>query len=222
MSLSPCASLLLLLTSLCPGVVAVRVHELPDTIRSDVPLPVAVPFALPNESVSQSPLVYREHRGARSERFKFDLMLTNFSDDVFAELFARLQPGDQRAEEVPKRNKLVLLTIEVFGLGCLGIDRMYLGGALNVAFGLMKLSTCGGCGVWALIDFICIMQNALYKNHKLDVLLMNAEFDSGIGEAYVVGLCGTGLMSACLFAWILSVVLAQRQKCSTSGSDQSV
>ena len=38
-------------------------------------------------------------------------------------------------------------------LGYLGIDRFYLG---QTGLGIAKLLTGGGCGVWALVDFILI------------------------------------------------------------------
>lgn len=40
-----------------------------------------------------------------------------------------------------------------FFLGSLGIDRFYLG---YTGIGIAKLLTLGGCGIWALIDFILI------------------------------------------------------------------
>jgi len=47
---------------------------------------------------------------------------------------------------------LTLLLLSIF-LGGLGVDRFYVGKA---GTGILKLLTCGGCGVWWLIDLIMI------------------------------------------------------------------
>lgn len=44
------------------------------------------------------------------------------------------------------------LIISLF-VGVLGIDRFYLG---QTGLGIAKLLTAGGCGIWAIIDFILI------------------------------------------------------------------
>lgn len=48
-------------------------------------------------------------------------------------------------------------------LGCMGIDRFYLG---HTGLGVGKLLTCGGCGVWALIDLFMIMGATREENAK--------------------------------------------------------
>ena len=55
----------------------------------------------------------------------------------------------------PQRDWLTAVLLSFF-VGFLGVDRFYLG---QVGLGIAKLLTVGGCGVWALIDFILIIMN---------------------------------------------------------------
>ena len=48
-----------------------------------------------------------------------------------------------------------------FLLGYLGVDRFVRG---QVLFGVLKLLTCGGCGIWSLIDWIIAMTKAYGSN----------------------------------------------------------
>jgi TM2 domain-containing membrane protein YozV len=43
-------------------------------------------------------------------------------------------------------------------VGSLGIDRFYLG---YTGLGILKLITCGGCGIWSLIDIILVATDKL-------------------------------------------------------------
>ena len=53
------------------------------------------------------------------------------------------------------KSKVVALILSIF-LGELGIDRFYLGYT-----GILKLITCGGFGIWWLIDLIMIATGKL-------------------------------------------------------------
>ena len=52
----------------------------------------------------------------------------------------------------------IILSIIV---GSWGIDRIYIG---DVGLGIIKLLTCGGCGIWGLIDLFLIMDATKRKN----------------------------------------------------------
>ncbi len=54
-------------------------------------------------------------------------------------------------------NKHVFVWVFTWLLGALGIDRFMRG---QVLFGILKLITVGGCGIWALVDWIIAMVKA--------------------------------------------------------------
>ena len=58
--------------------------------------------------------------------------------------------------QVPPAAPRKYLTTGLFAifLGTLGVDRFYLG---KTGSAIAKLLTCGGCGVWALVDVILLL-----------------------------------------------------------------
>lgn len=65
-------------------------------------------------------------------------------------------PASQVAPHDPNRSKYDWLTVLLlnFFLGCFGIHSFYVG---KTGVGVAQLLTAGGCGIWALIDFIMII-----------------------------------------------------------------
>ncbi len=61
------------------------------------------------------------------------------------------------------KSKIVLIIISFLGLGVLGIDRMYAG---QIGLGVLKLLTLGGLGIWAFIDWIFVLINAISKSES--------------------------------------------------------
>ena len=60
------------------------------------------------------------------------------------------------------KDPMTALTISLF-LGCYGVDRFYVG---DTGVGILKLITCGGCGIWAIIDWFLIMGTTREKNYN--------------------------------------------------------
>lgn len=90
---------------------------------------------------------------------------------------------------IPVRSKLALNLIELFGLGMFGVDRFYIGGELNLILGVVKLLSCGGCFVWALMDYICVMINAIDGQRQLNALGMCCTFrGEDLRPAYAVAM----------------------------------
>ena len=58
------------------------------------------------------------------------------------------------SEEQQSENEWVATLLLCWFLGVLGVHRFYTG---HTTIGIIQLLTLGGCGVWALIDFIMII-----------------------------------------------------------------
>ena len=58
---------------------------------------------------------------------------------------------------ITMKNKTTALLLSFF-LGGFGVDRFYLG---YTGLGIVKLITCGGFGIWTLIDFIMLICNKI-------------------------------------------------------------
>ena len=60
------------------------------------------------------------------------------------------------------KDPITALIISLLG-GGFGIDRFYIG---DTSLGILKLITCGGFGIWAIIDLFLIMNATREKNFQ--------------------------------------------------------
>ena len=62
---------------------------------------------------------------------------------------------------LPFKNPTTALILSLF-LGGLGVDRFYIG---DTGLGVGKLLTCGGVGIWTIIDWFLIMKATRENNY---------------------------------------------------------
>eukprot|EP00929_Paragymnodinium_shiwhaense_P036432 TRINITY_DN1952_c0_g1_i3.p1 TRINITY_DN1952_c0_g1~~TRINITY_DN1952_c0_g1_i3.p1 ORF type:complete len:260 (+),score=74.23 TRINITY_DN1952_c0_g1_i3:70-849(+) len=73
----------------------------------------------------------------------------------------------------PVVNKIYLALIVQLGLGYCGIDRCFLG---QMMLGACKLVTCGGCGIWAMVDYVILTVACLLSWKSVDMAYLRADF----------------------------------------------
>jgi TM2 domain-containing membrane protein YozV len=97
---------------------------------------------------------------------KIDMFLVSKGDSFPAEQLPYIRerlanlPDDKSSMiySVEFKNTTTSLILSLL-LGSYGIDRFYIG---NIGLGVGKLLTCGGCGIWTIIDWFLI-RNATKK-----------------------------------------------------------
>jgi TM2 domain-containing membrane protein YozV len=74
-----------------------------------------------------------------------------------------------RIQVLQLKDPTIALVISLIG-GSLGIDRFFIG---DVGLGIGKLLTCGGLGIWTIVDWFLIMSATREKNmQKLQETLL--------------------------------------------------
>ncbi|MFO7977414.1 MAG: TM2 domain-containing protein [Bacteroidales bacterium] len=65
-----------------------------------------------------------------------------------------------RVQTLQLKDPVLMLVISLIG-GHFGIDRFVIG---DVGLGIAKLLTCGGLGIWTVVDWFLIMERTREKN----------------------------------------------------------
>lgn len=104
------------------------------------------------------------------EAQKVDMFLMShskhFEGHLIAEIREKLLAMDDskwvELQALAIKDPTTMLLVSLFG-GGLGIDRFMIG---DTGLGVAKLLTCGGFGIWSIIDWFMIMGKTREKNFK--------------------------------------------------------
>lgn len=83
---------------------------------------------------------------------------------------SNLTEQDMAVISTQMKDPVVSLILSIL-TGGLGIDRFYVG---DVGMGVLKLITCGGLGIWTIVDIFFIMDRTRAKNWFLIMNSINA------------------------------------------------
>ena len=90
-----------------------------------------------------------------------------FPEDSVNELGTRLSKLSQNQfnaiQGIQLKDPMIMLLLSLF-LGGWGVDRFLL---KEIGLGVVKLLTCGGCGIWTIIDWFLVMNKTREFNQKL-------------------------------------------------------
>lgn len=104
------------------------------------------------------------------EQNKIDMFVASMNEKFPAEKMMLIRErlskiSDDRLpvlQSIDYKNPTTMFIVSFF-LGGLGVDRFMLG---ETGLGVAKLLTCGGAGIWALIDLFVIMKKAKEWNYN--------------------------------------------------------
>ena len=96
-----------------------------------------------------------------------------------------------KEESIPERSWVITYILAWF-LGVFGAHRFFTG---YIGIGIAQVLTFGGCGIWALVDFICLSFNC-YKDPE------NKELPGYIQPLGIAGFC------ICMFGTTVYILLS--------------
>lgn len=85
----------------------------------------------------------------------------NHQLNILRERLTAMDESDWKyLQSIELKDPIISLVLSLL-CGGFGVDRFFIG---DIGLGVAKLFTCGGCGVWSLIDWFLIMGATKEKN----------------------------------------------------------
>lgn len=141
-----------------------EVHVLPhETEMFLLQTDARVSVRLSGASGRSTPPSNRTFRGASPVNNTLSQLLSN-------ELEYELNFGG--ADSEMRKSELTLVLIEFLFVGCLGVDRCYMG---QPCLGAVKGLTFGGLGVWAVLDLVAVVVTSLSQADNINAFGYRAE-----------------------------------------------
>lgn len=100
---------------------------------------------------------------------RVDYFPTEMLPVIRQQLLAAPESAWARISMLQFKSPMVALVLSII-LGYLGIDRFYIG---DVGLGIGKLLTCGGAGIWEIVDWFLIMNATRQKNVQTLGMMLN-------------------------------------------------
>mmetsp|Transcript_103211 Transcript_103211/g.328283 ORF Transcript_103211/g.328283 Transcript_103211/m.328283 type:complete len:218 (-) Transcript_103211:145-798(-) len=132
-----------------------------------------------------------------------------YGTGLLAEAFGSLEYElSMSAETVGEKNKIILVILELLGLGCCGIDRCYMG---QTCVGVVKGLTLGGLIVWAFLDYIGVVVTCLSMNSSINYLGIRADFtQNSVTAAFVITIVVMFIQCCCIGLGARSLVTSSQ------------
>lgn len=88
-----------------------------------------------------------------------------FPDYTLDDLLEQLEESEYSSVSIKlaqTKDPVIALVLSLC-IGAFGADRLYIG---DTMLGILKLITCGGCGIWTVIDWFMIINRTKEKNYN--------------------------------------------------------
>ena len=114
--------------------------------------------------------LYNEYKIKIMEQSKIDMFIMSNSGKFTPQQFSVIR---EKLATLPDEKAVIVMSNQYYDsttmlilsiiLGSYGVDRFLLG---DIGLGVLKLLTCGGCGIWTIVDWFSVKQRTYDSNFK--------------------------------------------------------